>query len=67
MQFRCFFLPTSTNYLIFNTFYGLSVRILIKNLCFKGAQIGPRLKNLAERRTDIFSSEESVIGRKVCM
>ena len=31
----------------------------------KGAQIGPSLKNLAERRTDIFSSEETVIGRKV--
>ena len=33
----------------------------------KGAQIGPSLKNLAERRTDIFGSEETVIGRKVCM
>ena len=32
----------------------------------KGAQIGPSLKNLAERRTDIFGSEETVIGRKVC-
>ena len=33
--------------------------------CFiKGAQIGPSLKNLAERRTDIFGSEETVIGRK---
>ena len=31
----------------------------------KGAQIGPSLKNLAERRTDIFGSEETVIGRKV--
>ena len=29
------------------------------------AQIGPSLKNLAERRTDIFGSEETVIGRKV--
>ena len=32
----------------------------------KGAQIGPSLNNLAERRTDIFGSEETVIGRKVC-
>ena len=31
----------------------------------KGAQIGPSLKNLAERRTDIFGSEETVIDRKV--
>ena len=31
----------------------------------KGAQIGLSLKNLAERRTDIFGSEETVIGRKV--
>ena len=31
----------------------------------KGAQIGPSLKNLAERRTDIFGSEETMIGRKV--
>ena len=31
----------------------------------KGAQIGPSLNNLAERRTDIFGSEETVIGRKV--
>ena len=31
----------------------------------KGAQIGPSLKNLAERHTDIFGSEETVIGRKI--
>ena len=43
------------------------LRILLKNLCFIGAQIGPSLKNLAERRTDIFGSEETVIGRKVRM
>ena len=47
--------------------YGLFVRILINHKYFKGAQIGPSLKNLAERRTDIFGSEETVIGRKVCM
>ena len=34
---------------------------------FKGGQIGPSLKNLAERHTDIFGSEETVIGRKVCV
>ena len=31
----------------------------------KGAQNGPSLKNLAEQRTDIFGSEETVISRKV--
>ncbi|XP_065902944.1 splicing factor 3A subunit 1-like [Dysidea avara] len=30
-----------------------------------GGQIGPSLKNLAERRTDIFGSEETAIGRKI--
>ena len=39
----------------------------LKSLCFKGVQIGSSLKKLAERRIDVFSSEETVIGRKVCM
>ena len=42
---------------IFKTFSCINI--------IKGAQIGPSLKNLAERRTDIFGSEETVIGRKV--
>ena len=46
--------------------YGLFVTIFIKSLFFKGAQIGSSLKNLTERCTDIFGSEETVIGRKVC-
>ncbi len=31
----------------------------------EGVQIGSSLKHLAERRTDIFGVEETVIGRKV--
>ena len=42
------------------------MKVIISYKCFiKGAQIVPSLKNLAERRTDIFGSEETVIGRKV--
>jgi len=37
------------------------------NFLILGGQIGPSLKNLAERRTDIFGSEETVIGRKVSL
>ena len=39
----------------------------LQRICVvKGAQMVPSLKNLAERHTDIFGSEETVIGRKVC-
>ena len=31
----------------------------------EGVQVGSSLKNLAERRTDIFGVEETVIGQKV--
>ena len=49
--------------------YAIQLRVITYFQTFvcviKGAQIGPSLKNLAEQHTDIFGSEETMIGIKV--